>query len=393
MRGQAGPEPLFTRAFVLLTLADLAYFLALGVVVLALPLYVTGPVGAGTFGAGLAFGAFALTALLLRPVAGRLTDDLGRRPVLVCGALLCALCMLLLSFAETLPLVVALRLLQGLAEAAFFVASLAALADVAPESRRGEALSYNSLGLYLGLALGPVLAEWLLGVGGFGAAWYGAMALGVIAALLALGVGETRSPDDRGGGHGALIHGPAIPACLGFLASLVAAGGFMAFAALHAEDVGLRVTSLPLLVYGSVVVTGRLLFARVPDRLPSYPLGAGSLAAIAVGLVLAATVQTPAGFLLGVGLVAVGVTFSTPAFFSAVFASAAPHERGAASATASAAIDLGMGLGPIMLGLAASQAGIPVAFAVGAAVAALGGAWTLAVARRLTPTPRPTQPT
>ena len=45
---------------------------------------------------------------------------------------------------------VALRLLAGVAEAAFFVASFAALADLAPPDRMGEALSYNSLGLYLG---------------------------------------------------------------------------------------------------------------------------------------------------------------------------------------------------------------------------------------------------
>ena len=67
---------------------------------------------------------------------------------------------------ETLPAVVALRLVLGVAEAAFFVASIAALADLAPPSRIGEALSYNSLGLYLGLALGPPLGEVLVRTAG-----------------------------------------------------------------------------------------------------------------------------------------------------------------------------------------------------------------------------------
>ena len=49
--------------------------------------------------------------------------------------------------------------MQGVAEAAFFVAGFALLADLAPPSRMGEALSYNSLGLYLGIALGPPLGE------------------------------------------------------------------------------------------------------------------------------------------------------------------------------------------------------------------------------------------
>jgi predicted MFS family arabinose efflux permease len=70
-----------------------------------------------------------------------------------------------------------LRLLLGVAEAAFFVASIAALMDLAPPSRIGEAISYNSLGLYLGLAFGPPLGELLGRMAGLNAAWYGAAAL------------------------------------------------------------------------------------------------------------------------------------------------------------------------------------------------------------------------
>jgi len=51
-------EALITRAFVLLALADLAYFTAAGVSIYVLPLYVTGPVGSDEAGAGLAFGTF-----------------------------------------------------------------------------------------------------------------------------------------------------------------------------------------------------------------------------------------------------------------------------------------------------------------------------------------------
>ena len=63
-------DRLFTPAFVGLAVADLAYFTAAGLAILVLPLYVTGPVGSTTAGAGLAFGAFAVSALVLRPVAG-----------------------------------------------------------------------------------------------------------------------------------------------------------------------------------------------------------------------------------------------------------------------------------------------------------------------------------
>jgi len=63
------------------------------------------------------------------------------------------------AYADSLVPLVLLRLLLGVAEAAFFVASIATLADLAPPSRMAEATSYNSLGLYLGLAFGlPLLS-------------------------------------------------------------------------------------------------------------------------------------------------------------------------------------------------------------------------------------------
>ena len=384
MTRRPATERLFSPAFIALGVAELCYFTAAGVAIFALPLYVTGPIGGDDAAAGLAFGVFALSALVLRPIAGRLADVHGRRPLLLGGALLAATSLALMALAENFVVIVALRLLAGVAEAAFFVAGFAALADLAPPARLGEALSYNSLGLYLGIALGPPLGEVLVRMSGFGFAWAGAAALAVAAAGLSLLVGETRvdtPPDD---GKRRLIHRPALPIALGFLASLVAMGGFLAFASLYAVRVGLANASLALLVYGGTVVVCRVAFARVPDRLPPLSLGAAALGMIALGLVVAASWPSPAGLLLGAVITAVGISFSTPAFFSAIFATASPSQRGVASGTASAAIDLGLGLGPIVLGLVADPFGIRWAFGVGAAVAVAGALWTLLLRRRTT---------
>lgn len=372
-------EPLLTPAFIRLALADLGYFTAAGVAIYTLPAYVTGPVGSDQAGVGLAFGAFAITALVLRPFAGRLSDTRGRRPVLLAGTLVAAAAMLLTPHAESLGTVVALRLALGVAEAAFFVASFAALADLAPPSRIGEALSYNSLGLYLGLALGPPLGELLVRSLGFTAAWYGAAALLALAAGFVRAMGETRAPLPEAAETPPLVHWRAVPAALGFLASVVAMGGFLAFASLHADAVSLHPASLPVAMYGVVVVVCRIAFARVPDRLPPLPLGAAALATIGVGLVVMALWSSSLGTLVGAVLMGVGVTFSTPAFFSAVFATASPSERGAASGTVSVALDLGLGGGPIVLGLVAQSAGIPSAFLVAGAVALAGAVWSAAL--------------
>ena len=384
-------ERLLTPAFLRLSLADLAYFTAAGVAIYTLPSYVTGPVGSDETGAGLAFGAFAVTALVLRPFAGRLADTHGRRPLLVGGALLGAAVMFLTAFVDVLPLVVVLRLALGVAEAAFFVASVAALVDLTPPSRMGEALSYNSLGLYLGLTLGPPLGELLVRSFGYAVAWYGAAVLLLLAAAIVHGLGETRAPRLEASEPGRLIHRGAIAPSLGFVTSIVAMGGFLTFASLHADAVGLSRNSLPIAVYGLVVVVCRVAFAKVPDRVAPLPLGAAALATIATGLGVAALWTGPAGLVTGAALMGLGITFSTPAFFTAIFATASPSERGAASGTASASIDVGLGLGPILLGMVAEGAGIPWAFGAAAGVALLGGAWTLSLsgllARPVTPSP------
>jgi predicted MFS family arabinose efflux permease len=374
-------DRLITPAFIRLAVADLAYFTATGVAIYTLPLWVTGPVGSDKAGAGLAFGAFAVSALILRPVAGRLADTRGRRPLLVAGALLSALGMLGSAYADNLVLVVLLRLLLGVAEAAFFVAALAALADLAPASRMGEAISYNSLGLYLGLAFGPPLGELLVTSAGFTAAWYGAAALSVVAAVVAAGIKNVRSRSAPTAGHSRLIHWKAVPPALGFFASVVAMGVFFAFGALQAEAVGLMPASAPLFVYGLVVVAGRLSLARVLDRFPALLLGAVALAIIAGGLMIIALWTHPIGMILGAAIFALGVTISTPAFFSAIFATARPGERGAASGTASVFLDLGIALGPMVLGLAAQAGGIPFAFGLAAAVVLAGCGWILILSR------------
>src|SRR4051812_9643784 len=179
------PDTLFTPAFIALTLSDLAYFVAGGVLIGVTPFFVTGPLGGGPAAVGLAVGAFSVTTLVLRPLAGRWADRRGRRPLLIGGA------------SPFPPLggghllvpdpawPVALRLLLGTAEALYVVAGFAALADLAPPGRAGEALSYNSLALFVGIATGPLIGQALLDRGGFPAVWGGIGLLLVLAALLA----------------------------------------------------------------------------------------------------------------------------------------------------------------------------------------------------------------
>jgi MFS family permease len=370
-------DTLLTPAFVSLTLSDLAYFTAGGALIGVTPFLVTGPLGSGPAAVGLAVGAFSVTTLVLRPLAGRWVDRRGRRPLLVGGAAAFAVLVGAHLLVTDLLALVVLRLMLGAAEALYVVAGFAALADLAPPGRAGEALSYNSLALYLGIATGPAFGQALLEGGGFRLVWIGVALLLGVAAALAARVPETRDPDAAASPPGALVHRAAVVPGLGLFAGVAAVSGFLAFAPLHATRLGLDLWSVVPGLFGAVVLACRILFARLPDRVPPLRLAAAALGASCLGLLLVGVVPAAWGILSGAVLLAVGTAFLTPAVFAAVFSSVPPSERGSAAGTTSVFIDLGLGGGPLVLGLVAASSGFGGAFVAGAALTAAGAALLL----------------
>lgn len=365
---------LVSPAFVALGLAELAYFTAAGMLIGATPFFVTGFLDEGKAAVGLAVGAFSVTALVLRPVSGRLSDRHGRKPLLVGGAALCSVVILGHVAVDELWLLVALRLLLGVAEAFFFVAGFAMLADLAPPGRTGEALSYNSLALYVGVALGPALGQTLLDEWGFDGVWLGAAALVALATALASRVPETLERTGAELPPARLFHPAALVPGFALLTGVAGMAGYFAFASLRAADIGLERWSLVLFVMGGVVVVCRIAFAKLPDRHAPRPLAALALGLCAAGLAISALVATTLGLLGGAALLAVGIAFLTPAIFTTIFSDVPPSERGAASGTASVFIDLGLGGGPMVLGIVAAAGGTPAAFVTAAAFALVGAA-------------------
>ena len=369
---QGSSAPLFTPAFVALTFADLAYFTATGILLALTPLFVTGPLGSGKAAVGVVMGAFSVTTLVLRPWTGRWVDQRGRRSLLVGGALMFTVVVVGHLAVTGLVWLVALRMLLGAAEALFFVASVATLADLAPPGRTGAALSFNSLALYAGVALGPVIAQLLLRLGGFTAGWLGAVAFAALATVLAMRVPETLDRASGLAGPGRLVHRAALVPGLALFTGVAAMAGFFAFAVLRAQQVGLDRWSLVLLLFGAVIVLCRAVFADLPDRVPSSGLAVAALATLAAGAALLGVAPTVPGLLVGSALAAVGVAFLTPAIFASVFAVTGPSQRGAAAGTLSVFIDLGLGGGPMLVGFVAAGYGIGGGFVAGAALAASG---------------------
>ena len=365
-------EPLLTRAFVTLTLSDLAYFTAAGVLLLATPLFAAGPLGGDTAAVGLAMGSFSVTTLLLRPWVGRWTDRHGRRTLLVGGAAGFAVVVLAHLLVTGLAGLVVVRLALGVAEACYFVAGFAALADLAPPARAGEALSLNSLALYVGIGAGPLLGQGVLELGGYAAAWWTASGLAAVATGLALAVPETHGVAEADAPDTPLLHRATIGPGIALGCGVLAMSGFMAFSVLLAKEVDARPWSLALLLFGTTVVVCRTVFARLPDRVEGTRMTTAALAMSATGMLLIGTFPSAAGLLAGAVACGVGSAFVTPAIFGLVFRTVPEAERGSAAASISLFLDLGLSGGPMLLGALAAATDLPWGFALVGLVPAVG---------------------
>lgn len=363
--------PLLTRAFLTVAIAELAYFTADGVLLPALPRFVEGPLGGGNVAVGVVVGAFSVSAFFLRPWAGGLADRRGRRLLMVAGGLIWAASVAGYLLATTVTLLIGMRLLTGVGEALFFVGALAANVDLAPPERRGEAFSFASLALYLGLGAGPFLSEFVIGRAGFEGAWLLAIGLALAAVLLSVRLPAMR-PDPgevSETAHHGLVHRAGLLPGIVLLATIWGMAGFLTFVPLYVLDLGMGGASLVLGLFSGIVVVVRSVGAAIPDR-----LGAGRATRIALalsgsGLAIVGLWQEPAGLIAGTAVFGLGVALFTPALFSIAVEGVPPNERGAVMGTTSAFLDVGLGVGPATLGFLAAGFGRGGTFLAGSAVA------------------------
>lgn len=110
------------------------------------------------FGFSIAFSALMVTRLLFQVPLGRLSDRIGRKPLIILGLILMAPVTILLGEAASLFQLTGLRLVQGLASAGIAAPAFAVAADLATSGGEGRQMSIITMGFGFGIALGPLLA-------------------------------------------------------------------------------------------------------------------------------------------------------------------------------------------------------------------------------------------
>jgi MFS family permease len=276
---------------------------------------------------------------------------------------------------------VLIRLVAGAGEAAFAIAILTAAADLAPAERRGEAMSLVTTASYLGLTIGPVAADFILGGDRFALNWIVAASLVVLGTVAVIQLGETRPVSAHEAPGGWLPPRTALLPGLLVLLALLGFGGFVAFSALYARELGFDRPGLIFALFGSVVVLVRTVGRKLPDRLGGRRTLVLCFVNLAVGLATIGAWQSQTGLIVGTAIFAVGQALSYPAAVLLAMESSSEAERSAVVGGVTAFVDVALSLGAFTLGAVAAVTGYAGAFVV-ASVVALSGLLVVAPRRR-----------
>ena len=355
--------------------------LSVGATLPVIPRYVKGPIGAGDVAVGIVTGAFAITGLACRPLAGHLADRRGRRRVVIGGALLTAIAGALYFVPAGVPGLIVARLFLGAGEGMVYTAGSAWIIDLAPPERRGRVIGFYGLAIWGGLSLGPPIGELILRASSFEMVWAFAMAAPLLGAAIALRIPESFTPRESPPplARDNLIAREALLPGLALSLGTVGFAAVAAFLVLHLDERGIGHGAEVFTAFAATVVLARALGGWLPDRFGPIPclIGAGLIEAVGMSAIALAQ-SLPVAI---AGALCMGAAFSLlfPSLALFVLDRVPEERRGVAMGTFTAFFDLGVGLGAPATGLAAAIGGYPAAFAV-AAVAALG---TIAVAMAL----------
>jgi MFS family permease len=293
VRSSTPRSPLFTRAFTLLLLVQFSYGTAFSTF-FALPKYLLEVLAAPSTLVGNAHGAFALAGALAVPFVGAAIDRIGRKRVWLLGIMVGVATFAPFGWVSSHSGVLALRALHGLSFSMVFASGGAMVIDLAPDSRRAEAVGYFGTAMLATNAIGPTTAEWIADTHGWSAVFLGCSgyaALALVAATLFVAPPFTRNT-------GSLMRFPfSMPLSGAYLAALalgVGVGSSKTFVPAAMVEEGATRIAPYFLGFVAGALFQRTALGWLPDRLGR--LRATTLSLWGYGLVLFLFVPVPAAW-------------------------------------------------------------------------------------------------
>jgi MFS family permease len=391
----APPAPKRRGALLVLFLTVFIDLLGFGIVIPFLPMYAE-RMHVGAFGIGLVLAIYSLMQFLCAPVLGRISDHVGRRPIIMLGLLGSSVGYLIYGFATSFAWLLFSRAVHGACAGTVSTAQ-AYVADTTEESKRAHGMGMIGAAFGLGFVLGPAIGG-LLGHSSLRTPVFFAAALtfgNLIFAAVRLP--ESHQPDPHARLDFARLTQPlvSLPRQLfGHRLTALFTIAFLATFAMAALEATFAIMVPAIYGYGPFGVGGLLAYAGLMQALvQGYLLGKivkhtgemmlirGGILALAIGLVPMASLSSHALLFVALALVAIGYGFASPSIASLISKRTERTSQGEVLGINQSAQSLARIFGPIAAGLAYQTFGPAAAYVGGGLVALFALAMTRGAAR------------
>ena len=346
-----------------------------------LPLFVVNELHGARSQVGLIMGAFAISAVLARPLSGRIVDLWSRKTALRIGSLIYWISPALYTLAASVPMMFALRFFHGIGIAIYTTAGSVFVADNAPPARRGEAMGYYGMAMNLAMSIGPALGIALIDHIGFHGLFWLASLLGLGSFVLVQFLHEPISLHVHAG---QTLERPALFSRVALFPGFVAMcmtmtfGTVVSFLPLFVQQHNLGNAGLFFVVYSVVVVLLRPLSGRLSDRFGRATIIIPGMFFLVLSMVVLAYSVSMFGLLSAAVLQGIGFGAVHPSIMALVVDRSTAHDRGPALATVMMAFDIGVGVSAIGFGQVLERTDFTTMYLCAAGIA-LAGALTVIV--------------
>ncbi|WP_240337191.1 MFS transporter [Rufibacter psychrotolerans] len=347
-------SPTYSFRFWMLCLSSFLFSASFNMIIPELPSFLTRLGGAEY--KGFIIGLFTLTAGLSRPFSGKLTDTIGRLPVMYFGVAVCILCSLLYPLLTTVFAFLLLRLIHGFSTGFTPTGESAYIADIVPLERRGAAIGIFGLAGSLGLAAGPAIGGEFSRHFSLNALFYSSSAMALLSILVLVNLKETL-PNKQRFRVGLLrirrdeIFEPlVIPPFIVMLLTLFCYGAVLTVTPDFSQHLGIQNKGLFFTFYTVASVGVRFLAGRASDRYGRVTILRVSTLMMAVSMVALGLAQTKAMFLGAAVLYGIGTGMNSPTLYAWAIDLSHPERRGRAMATVYIALEAGIGIGAFAAG-------------------------------------------
>lgn len=148
------------KALTIIFLTVFIDLLGFGILIPILPTFASSQIGISDFGIGVLVAIYSLIQFLFNPIVGKLSDRVGRRPIVLISLLLTSISYLIFSFSTTFLLLFASRILAGLGGSNIGTAQ-AYIADITDRENRARGMGMIGAAFGLGFVFGPIMGGFL----------------------------------------------------------------------------------------------------------------------------------------------------------------------------------------------------------------------------------------